>query len=557
MNRFAVVIAAALVVVVVALVALNREAHTFDPGSAPTLDDMGDRVGAEVMQLVYDGNVPDRTGEILLVGKPDHYLGPDVDLTQYGTATPVTFTSHPNPWSYLARVPLVVVPARGTNPCGSGCHRSDHVDLTALAPTYARLMHTPFSADGSPLPGLDYDGTAPKLIFTIVIDGGGWNVLQRFPDAWPNIRALMDRGIVYDNALNGSFPAQTGSIHGNIGTGDYPRTHGVAYNYWFEDADPQYLRVPTIGDVWDQRNDNRAIVGTISVLSNHLAMIGHGAQMAGGDHDVGVIWDDENQRWFTNTDYYSIPKYMTKTHRARLERYEAQNDDRDGLHDGTWFGNAPESLTEGLKRSSAPSFEHYEGDDIVRYIRSHPLGRDDITDLFYVQFKSPDQAGHIWNMDYPEIGDVLKEADNQIGRIVATLDDVVGAENYVLALTADHGQQPLAEGSGGWMINSKEVERDVEREFDVEARVRSHQLNITSLNGASIEDIARYLGSYTLGENIPDSIPGADRVPEARRNETLFAGAFPTGWLADLTPEQLSDFGDSSYPEGSLFLDGK
>jgi hypothetical protein len=545
------VVVVALVVIATALIALNRANHTYDPDSAPTLDAMGDRVGTDVMRLIYDGNVPDRTGEILLIGKPNFYIGPDLDLTQLGTATPVTFTSHPNPWSYLSRVPLVIRGA-GRSPAGHTSYAP--VDLTALAPTYARFMRTPLEAEGHPLPGLDYSQPAPKLIFTIVIDGGGWNVLQKFPEAWPNIRQLMDEGQLYVNALNGSFPAQTGSIHANIGTGDYPRTHGIAFNYWFENADPQYLRVPTIGDLWDQRNGNRAVVGTVSVLSNHLAMIGHGAQLEGGDRDIGVIWDDEKQRWTTNADYYAVPDYISQMDYSKLSKYESANDRRDGVVDGTWFGNDPASLKEGLRRSSIPSFERYEGDDVLDVIRHEPLGQDNITDLFYVQFKSPDQAGHIWNMDYPEIGDVLHEADSQIGRIVAALDDKVGADDYVLALTADHGQQPLAEGSGGWMINSKEVERDVEREFGVVARVRSHQLNITELNGASVADIARYLGSYTIAENIPDSIPGADRVPQGRLQETVFAGAFPTEWLAGLTDTDLSDFGAGVYPEADLYV---
>jgi len=27
-----------------------------------------------------------------------------------------------------------------------------------------------------------------------VIDGGGWNVLRQWPDAWPNLKCLMREG---------------------------------------------------------------------------------------------------------------------------------------------------------------------------------------------------------------------------------------------------------------------------------------------------------------------------------------------------------------------------
>ena len=522
---------------------------TFDPEKDPTLAEMGDRVGLDPMRLVVNGNYPERTGEILLVPTPHAYLGPETNLTAWGTDNPYLFTSHPNPWGYLSRVPIIV---RGDGWAEPGATNDRAVDLAGLAPTYARLLGTDLDAEGSPLPGLEY-GAEPKLIFTIVIDGGGWNVLNRYPNAWPNIARLMDEGTTYMNASIGSFPAQTGSIHANIGTGEYPSKHGVPYNFYFENADPQYLEEPTIGDVWDQETNNAAIVGTISVLSNHLAMLGHGAALEGGDRDIGVVWDDENQTWTTNEAYYDLPDYIAEIDEQRRARYEAQNDARDGTEDGTWFGNTPEELLVGLRRSSNPAFEKYQGDDIISVIRNEGLGLDDVADLFYVQFKSPDQGGHIWNMVNPEIEDILKEADNQIGRIVATLDEQVGPENYVLALTADHGQQPVATPERGWMINSSEVERDVEAAFEIEARVRSHQLNITSnVDQKQLEEIARFLGAYTVGDNIPKGVPGEDRVADGLRDELVFAGAFPTSWLSGLDKADLTDFGPSRYSEGTV-----
>jgi arylsulfatase A-like enzyme len=528
----------------------ESKAPTFDPAKDPTLAEMGDRVGVDPMRLVVRGNYPERTGEILLVPTPHAYLGPDASLKNWGTDEPYLFTSHPNPWEYLVQVPLVL---RGPGWIDPGTENLRDVDLTDLAPTFAELLGVDFDAAGSPLGEIDYGNGRPKLIFTIVIDGGGWNVLDRYPDAWPNIRRLIGEGVLYANATIGSFPAQTGSIHANIGTGEYPSKHGVPYNFYFEKADPQYLEEPTIGDVWDQETNNEAIVGTISVLSAHLSMIGHGAALEGGDRDIGVVWDSDNHTWITNETYYEIPEYIADIDEQRLERYEAQNDARDGTDDGTWFGNTPEELLEGYRRSSNPAFEKYQGDDIISVIRNEGLGLDDVADLFYVQLKSPDQAGHIWNMVNPEIEDVLKEADVQIGRIVATLDEQVGPENYVLALTADHGQQPVATPERGWMINSSEVERDVEAAFDIEARVRSHQLNIISkANRKQLEEISRFLGSYTVGDNIPKGVPGEDRVADGLRDELVFAGAFPTSWLSSLNKDDLEGFGASDYPQGAF-----
>ena len=536
----------ALAVAGAATYLLREDRPSVDVSGSPTLDKMANRVGREPMELVVNGNYPSRLGEVLLVPKPHFYLGPDVSLAKWGSDEPELFTSHPNPWDYLARVPVIV---RGAG-VPAGKEDGSPVDLTALAPTYAEILGVDFEAEGKPLP-IEVP-QRPPLIFTVVIDGGGWNVLDRYPDAWPNLARLMDEGTTFTNATNGSFPSQTGAIHANIGTGEYPRKHGVPYNFYFEAIDPQYLEEPTIGDVWDQATNNEAVVGTISVLSNHLAMLGHGAALEGGDHDIGVVWDIETHEWTTNEEFYELPDYLAMEY-DRLERYEAQNDARDGDRDGTWFGNAPDELLDGYRRSSNPAFERYQGDDIIEAIHEEGLGADDVTDLFYVQFKAPDEAGHIWNMEFPEVEDVLKEADTQIGRIVETLDAQVGRDDYLLVLTADHGQQPVATPEQGWMINSSEIERDLKSTFDIAARVRSHQLNITSrVNGQEIEDIARFLGSYTVGDNIPEGIPGEDRVDESLRDDIIFAGAFPTTWVADLTPADLANLGPGAYPESKL-----
>ena len=66
----------------------------------------------------------------------------------------------------------------------------------------------------------------------------------------------------------------TGAIHANIGTGAYPKTHGVPTNIFFVDGNPENLRVPTIGDVWDREQGNAPIVGAVTVLSTQLGMLG-------------------------------------------------------------------------------------------------------------------------------------------------------------------------------------------------------------------------------------------------------------------------------------------
>src|SRR4030095_12793747 len=100
---------------------------------------------------------------------------------------------------YLERIPLVVY--------GPGIvERSDSVDrvsLADLAPTTAKLIgfdDWPERA-GQVLPGLATTRRTPKMVVTYVFDGGGWNVLNHWPDDWPTLKRLMAGGANYRNAL--------------------------------------------------------------------------------------------------------------------------------------------------------------------------------------------------------------------------------------------------------------------------------------------------------------------------------------------------------------------
>jgi hypothetical protein len=104
---------------------------------------------------------------------------------------------------------------------------TERVTLADLAPTTATLIGSQtFPADerqGRPLPlSTARSARTPKIVFTFVFDGGGWNVLHKWPDAWPNLKRLMGEGANFRNAIHGSFPAVTACAHATIGTGTYP-----------------------------------------------------------------------------------------------------------------------------------------------------------------------------------------------------------------------------------------------------------------------------------------------------------------------------------------------
>ena len=571
-KRVALVAVLALIGAAAAVVVLQPE--TGVPDDAPSLEDMARDIGAPIMGLLQRGHVAERSGELTIVSKPNHYLTRQWDLRTLGTDRPILNTTHPNPWNYLTRVPIV---ARGPG-FEPGAVVEDVTDIAAMAPTYADMLGVEgMEADSDPLPAYTKPTEPPKAIVTLVLDGGGWNVLREHPDAWPQIGRIMDEGTTYVNATIGSAPATTGALHATFGTGAYPRSHGLPANLmrdeegelvdvYLEEADPRFVLRPSVGDLWDVQTGNQSVVATVSYEGWHLGMIGQGAAFEGGDNDVAVLWEPGNEEegkaegWWINEEFYELPSYLAETDIARLETYESELDERDGLEDETWFGQPLDGVADPKIRPATPAFVRFTGDAVMDVIEGEGIGTDDVADLLWVEFKPPDFAGHLYNMINPQVEDVLAATDAQVGRIRSALDAKLGRDNYVIAISADHGQQPIPDLRGGWRINTNEIAADVDARFG-EGLVQKvtpfdifFDLDAVEEHDVDMEEVARYLGAYTIEENIPDGLPGMDRVPESRLDETVFAGAFTGEYLESLTPDKLTDLGAGTYPESNLLV---
>jgi predicted AlkP superfamily pyrophosphatase or phosphodiesterase len=521
----------------------------------PSQSAMAANIGSDVMQHLERGHVPDVSAEITLVPRPHRYVAGNWDPEELA-GPPDTFTSHPNPWRYLAHIPLILY---GPGYIPVGTENQEVVDLADLAPTYAAILGmTGLEADGEPLPEIEAPASnQPKAIFTIVLDGGGWNLLDEYPTAWPAIKRLAERGTSYTNATTGSAPSLTGALHPTLGTGFYPKNHGVPTNpAWAVNA----LRVAAVSELWDEQNDNAAVVAATAFHTTHLGMIGHGLGREGGDQDVAVLWKLESFEWFTPEAYFLLPDYLSKADLETLAAYEEELDERDGKEDELWFGNSIEEIREPIVRPATPAFVRFSADATLEVLANEGVGRDEITDFMWVEMKMPDYAGHEWNMLRPEVEDVLRETDRQVERFKRALDEAVGKGNYILAITADHGQQPLADTAGGWRINAAELERDLVIRFgNVIDAVTTFEVDLDPGGleelGVDAEEITAFLGDYTIADNLPAKSEGLDLVPDGRLKERLFAGAFTTGFLSDLSPARIRSFGDGIYAEGDLTLD--
>ena len=76
-----------------------------------------------------------------------------------------------------------------------------------------------------------------------------------------------------------------------------------------------------------------------------------------------------------------------------------------------------------------------------------------------MSYSALDYAGHNFGPDSPEVLDVLLRLDLQLGRLLDLIDERIGLDEVVVALTSDHGVAPMPElgRSGGARLSADGV----------------------------------------------------------------------------------------------------
>ena len=480
----------------------------------------------ETLQRIERGYVDGRSPDVTTVPEAPNYLGS------------FEVASHSGPWDYLQDIPLVLY-GPGRVPAGVVAERP--VTLADVYPTVGRMLDVdlPSRSGASLVEALEDRSGIPRLVVVVVWDGVGRNVLERWPDAWPNLALLEQQGTTYFNASVGSSPSITPSAHSTLGTGAWPNEHMVSGIQFrdgseiavsFSGRDPSVLRLPTFADLIDLELDNKPKVGLVGWRAWHLGMMGHGAAWKGGDRDhlalVGF-----GGHLFGQTEVFSTPGYLGGS--ELLSRRIRELDALDGTVDGAWREH---DVATSHDNSAWVSFET---DVVLQLLEREHFGRDRVPDLLFVNYKMTDIVGHRHSMDSVEMEDVLRAQDTSLKRLVDYLDRRVS--DYVLFLTADHGHTPSPDRTGAWPIDQDELAADLDDRFDVPLG-QDLTLAVTAVGpfldhevmaelDVDASEVARFLNSYTIGDNASGPLPDGY---ESRRNERIFSAAFPSDELGEV-----------------------
>ena len=485
---------------------------------------------------IWRGTEQDRSGDVLIVPLEPNFLGSNYP--------------HSGPWDYLQDVPMMwygpgIVPARGVV--------QRPVTLADVAPTQAALMHFDgFTApDGDTMREvLPENGTKPRLIVTFVWDAGGRSVLDTYPNDWPVLNSLIDKGVWFDHATVGSSPSITPATHATIGTGAFPMRTGQVDAEFRIGPDliragalwPQLLDMPTLADIYDRAMGNEPVVGALGSVTWHLNMMSHGSLFTGGDRDIAVLRTPlesadnegvEGTKWNLqgkNAPWYTLPRYVNDT--PPLSSYLDKLDAADGARDGNWHADDIQQAEGGW---ATPARIPYQDAMYAQVIKREGFGKDEVTDMLFINSKIIDHISHLYSVNSIEMQDTLRWQDDALREFIHVLNEAVGRGRWVMLLTADHGAQFDPKVSGAFQITPAGLTTDLRTAFgdDAVQAVRASQIflnaRVLEQQGSSVDTVASFILDYTKAQVVSDP----SSLPAGEAQERVFAAAFPASVFAE------------------------
>lgn len=324
----------------------------------------------------------------------------------------------------------------------------------------------------------------PKLVVGIVVDQMKMEYLYRFSDDYTTngFKRLMKDGYTFHNMHYNYMPTYTAPGHASIYTGATPSTHGIVGNEWFNKATGKDLYCTDDADVkiLGDGSEKEGAMSPKNLLSTTITdelrmatnfqgkVIGmsfkdRGAILPAGHFGNWAFWYSKTGAFISSTFYGSeLPKWVNEFNQekkylkyidkgwdllkpsATYNESLADDNPYEGKIDKTKPPVFPYDLSAIYKDKGADVLRATPfGNDLlaelaIKAIEKEELGKDDNTDFLTVSFSSTDYVGHTFGPRSRELQDTYLRLDQNIADFLTYLDKTVGANNYLLFLTADH-----------------------------------------------------------------------------------------------------------------------
>lgn len=361
--------------------------------------------------------------------------------------------------------------------------------------------------------------TKPALIVYISIDQMRADYFDRYEKYFTGgFSRLFLQGITYTHADLNYATSETGPGHATLGTGCFPWKSGIQGNEWIEvhtlndtycvsdstakpvdgiggGFSPRNLMVTAVGD-WLKKESPKSKVITASAKDR-------AAILMGGKHPDYAFWYSRSVGGMVTSDYYTqtlpvwvknfnalnwaekkVPPQWTKSLAEKEyvnigpDEFEAESQ----WNDDTSF---PHSFAEGKKNEQimgSPYGDKLIVDFAMEAVKSEQLGNRGVTDLLCISLSNCDYVGHAMGPDSHEMLDLLVKVDGYLGDLFTFLDDKIGKDKYIVALSADHAVCPLPEFNSKYRnISAKRYnyKNDVKSKVDSLSRSLQQEFNAT------------------------------------------------------------------------------
>lgn len=351
----------------------------------------------------------------------------------------------------------------------------------------------------------------PKLIVQLVIDQFAGRYVEMYGHQWTQgLHRLLTEGAYFPDARYPYAGNVTCAGHASIGTGTVPSVHGMVLNEWWDREsrrriacpdDPQVTPVGLTKPVTARYSGARMLTQTFAERLDAsqapdagrvvtFALKPRSAIPLAGHTGDAVLWFDPSGT-FASSSAFGQPEWLKAwltahpieaavaaawTRSRPTSAYLGTDDDAGARPPSGWTPAFPHKLSDTGKPDAqfydrwqrSPYSDAYLADMAVAAIDQMALGQRGGIDYLGISFSALDLVGHKFGPRSHEVQDMLMRADESIGRLLAHLDARVGAGNYVLALSADHGvgEVPEVLGAKGGRLPRTWVAKTIEDVLD-------------------------------------------------------------------------------------------
>ena len=340
--------------------------------------------------------------------------------------------------------------------------------------------------------------STPKLIVILVADQMRFDYLQRYSGRFTGgLKRLIDNGAWFEHAAYPYLNTVTCPGHSTIGTGTYPYQHGMVLNTWFDrqtrtatdctdddktrevpygraltavgDSGRRQLR-PTLADHVREQMHGRVVAISLKARSA-IGLAGHGGDV--------VLWFDTRGAFATSSAYARRPtpfiehyvnqNPVSAAYGRQWERlydasaYQGKDDNPSEKAPAGWTRTFPHAIASKSGKADdefyghwmrSPLSDEYLGKLAAASVDAMELGKRGSVDFLGVSFSALDLVGHAFGPNSYEVQDMVARLDVTIGDLLKRLDASVGAANYVLGFSADHGVGDIPEDVNGGRYTS-------------------------------------------------------------------------------------------------------